>query len=410
MHIMILADRIPPHHIGGAGKVAWDYARGYAQAGHRVSVITATPEASYTLTREGIAIYALHSRYPVRWRAWWSLYNPQVMRKLGPLLDALHPDAIHAHNIHADLSYAALCAAHRRDIPVAWTAHDVMSFAYTKLIHHIDATTCQVKPAQLRLPVLYNLRQMRARYNPLRNLIIQRVLRRCVQHRIAVSETLQAALQANNVGTFTVLHNGLVPGDFAPPTQAQQSQLRQALNLVGHPVVLFSGRLSALKGGPQLLAALDIVVTHMPEARLLILSATPVDGRWLQGLPHITPAHICESGWLSGDDLLAAYALADVVVVPSVYLDPFPTVALEAMALGQPVIGSCFSGAQEAIINGQTGYILNPHDTHELARKLLGLLQDARLRQQMGEASRARFLAHFTHSQRIEKMLQILHR
>jgi len=48
------------------------------------------------------------------------------------------------------------------------------------------------------------------------------------------------------------------------------------------------------------------------------------------------------TGWIEEDELKSAYYSSDVVVTPSIYLDPFPTVNLETMACKKPIIGTCF--------------------------------------------------------------------
>jgi glycosyltransferase involved in cell wall biosynthesis len=160
-----------------------------------------------------------------------------------------------------------------------------------------------------------------------------------------------------------------------------------------------------------LLDALLKVVSHVPDVTLLVLSATPVDEQVQQ--PEYAPlrrTHLVAGGWLSGDDLAAAYHLADVVTTPSVYLDPFPTVNLEAMAAKTPVITTCYGGSQEAVVDGKTGFVLNPYHTDEFADKLRLLLTDAALRQRMGEAGYQRLIDEFSLQKQADTMLQIFRR
>src|SRR5688572_11008019 len=106
MRILLLNDRIPPENRGGAGEVVWRLTLGLRDAGHDVHVAAATPDQPFRETRDGIPTYHLHSRYPERWRAYLSLYNPQTVGALAALYGELKPDVVNAHNIHADLSYA----------------------------------------------------------------------------------------------------------------------------------------------------------------------------------------------------------------------------------------------------------------------------------------------------------------
>src|SRR5688572_17022409 len=111
MRILLLNDRIPPENRGGAGEVVWRLAVALRDKGHDVHVAAATPDKRFTAIRDGIPTYHLHVRYPVRWRAWLSLYNPQTVKPLHELYQQIQPEIINAHNIHADLTYHSLTLA-----------------------------------------------------------------------------------------------------------------------------------------------------------------------------------------------------------------------------------------------------------------------------------------------------------
>jgi glycosyltransferase involved in cell wall biosynthesis len=117
--------------------------------------------------------------------------------------------------------------------------------------------------------------------------------------------------------------------------------------------------------------------------------------------------HVRFGGWLSGNDLAAAYGLANVVVVPSVYLDACPLVNLEAMAARKPVIATCHGGSPEIVQDGVTGYIVNPFDTARFAGRLVDVLTDDGLRTRLGNAGYERYLRQFTQERFAERMSAI---
>lgn len=396
MRILLLNDRIPPENRGGAGEVVWRLALALRDAGHEIHVVAATPEASFTALRDGIPTYHLHSRYPERWRAYLSLYNPQTATALSALYDQIRPDVVNGHNIHADLGYASLTLAHRRGIRTVFSSHDVMPFAYAKMRYCIDPARAGIPQSAYRLPPFYNLRTMRFRYNPLRNVVIRSVLTHHTQARTAPSQELAWAHAANGLPPFTVVHNGLSPAQMQASPAAIEA-LRQRLGLAGRRVILFAGRLTADKGTHQLLAAMQRLVAAVPEMLLLVLSSHPIEDQVEQPqYAALREHHIRSGGWLAGEDLAAAYHLADVIVVPSIIFDTFPTVNLEAMAAAKPVIATCYGGASEVVQDGITGYIVNPFDTADFATKLQRLLTDTNLARQMGAAGQARLLAEFS--------------
>jgi glycosyltransferase involved in cell wall biosynthesis len=144
--------------------------------------------------------------------------------------------------------------------------------------------------------------------------------------------------------------------------------------------------------------ALPLIVREVPEAKLLVLGAIDGYARSLQDLAGALGVgeHVVFAGWLSGEDLAAAYRASDVVAVPSIYLDPFPTIILEGMAARKPVVASCFGGGKEAVVDGETGYVVNPLNIEALARRIAELLRDTSKAQRMGEAGYRRLLDYFT--------------
>ena len=400
-------DRIPPENRGGAGEVFWRLALALHDMGHNIHVIAATKEASFEDIREGIPTYHLHVKYPERWRAWLSLYNPQVVKPLKELYQRIQPEIINAHNIHADLSYHSLSIARDMGIPTVFTSHDVMPFAYQKLSHFIDPNYCGVRsPSDYRLPAFFNLKQMRFRYNPFRNMTIRRILSQC-QLRTAPSQELCNAHAANDLPPFRAVHNGIDAAKFTASTETIDA-LRQRLKLEGRKVILFAGRLTAAKGTKQLLEALDCVVKNIPEATLLVLSSVPIEEQIQeQKYRQLREKHIVSGGWLAGEELAAAYHLADLLVSPSIIFDTFPTVNLEAMAAKTVVLASCYGGSREAVLDGETGYIINPFDTADFAEKMGRLLKDDALRQRMAEAAYQRVIQEFSIEKQANEMLEI---
>ena len=270
-----------------------------------------------------------------------------------------------------------------------------MSFAYGKLPASFSSEGPELlKPEPYRLPRWYNLRQNRFRYNPFRNIIIRRYLERCAHIRTAPSQALAKAFADNDMPPVEVLHNGIDPAEWSLVDPARSDALRQRLDLVDKRVVLIAGRLSREKGMRQILLTLDQLREAEPEARLLVLTARDIESQIPAEFAHLRP-YIRIGGWLSGPDLRAAYQLADVITVPSIYLDPFPTVNLEAMALGKPVVATCFGGSPELVLDGETGFIVNPFDTATFADRLSRLLRDEGLRRELGWRGRERIRRRF---------------
>jgi rhamnosyl/mannosyltransferase len=116
-------------------------------------------------------------------------------------------------------------------------------------------------------------------------------------------------------------------------------------------------------------------------------------------------------GRVADDDLPAYYHAADVFVLAShLRAEAFGIVLLEAMASSLPVI-STELGTGTSVVNqhGVTGFVVPPAGPHALARALQVLLANHELRHWMGEQSRERVLAHYTHERMIDETLVVYH-
>lgn len=108
-------------------------------------------------------------------------------------------------------------------------------------------------------------------------------------------------------------------------------------------------------------------------------------------------------GWRDHAGAMALYATADVVVVPSIWQEPFGLVAVEAMAHARPVVASAVGGLADIVRHGETGFLVPPSDPAALAAHLETLLDSAALRNSLGAEGRRVAAAEYDWSQVIER-------
>lgn len=144
--------------------------------------------------------------------------------------------------------------------------------------------------------------------------------------------------------------------------------------------VLYIGRLEHVKGVEVLLRALPAVTAEVPDVHLNIVGDGPDRAR-LESLANelVVSEWVTFSGWLQGKAVTHAYKNARVQVVPSIWPENLPTVVIEALAVGRPVIGSRVGGIPELIRDGVTGKIVEPGSSDDLAKALISLLKDPNL-------------------------------
>ena len=107
------------------------------------------------------------------------------------------------------------------------------------------------------------------------------------------------------------------------------------------------------------------------------------------------------------DDAHRLFAAADVVVHASIEPDSFPTVLLEAMAAGKPIVASDLGGPREIVVGGETGLLVAPNEPDLLARALVSLIGDSGLRDLMGKAGAARFNEAFLASRMTRELQEV---
>lgn len=112
-------------------------------------------------------------------------------------------------------------------------------------------------------------------------------------------------------------------------------------------------------------------------------------------------------GHIQHDQLPRLLADADIGCVPSTYEDPFPLVPLEMMAAGLPVVAFAAGGLKEAIVDGETGFLVQNRNVAALARALERLIDHEQLRLTMGAQARRRVEQHFTWDRHVDQLLDV---
>jgi glycosyltransferase involved in cell wall biosynthesis len=150
----------------------------------------------------------------------------------------------------------------------------------------------------------------------------------------------------------------------------------------GEAVVLYVGRISKEKDLDVLATAYRTLQRGSAKTKLVLVG----DGPYLKELKRALPeAHF--TGYLTGADLAAAFASADIFAFPST-TDTFGNVVLEAMASGLPCVVSDTGGPRELVRDGATGFVTRSFDAGDFTTALQRLVEDRGLRSAMGAKAR----------------------
>jgi len=408
MHIVFLTDDFPPNSFGGAGIIAAELARGIRKAGHNITIITTREQRSQAdfYFFEDIPVYAIYAPYPSRLTSYFCLYNPSAVKQIKSLLTRIRPDIVHAHNIHQTISYHSLLISKKCARKVFLTAHDTMLFSYGKFSDYYDKNNLSIQSEfNYKISTRTQLTSAKKRFNPFRNFIIRYYVGR-INRVFAITERLKAALNSNGFNNVTVSHYGLDPVEWAP-NDAKILQFKQRFNLVQKQIVLFGGRLSSGKGGDVTISAFAFVVKSLPVAKLLIVGKLSPYTKHLQARAKELniEKNIIFTGWLNREEMKCAIHASDVCVTPSIYFDAFNLFNLEAMISKKPVIGTCFGGTPEIVVDGKTGIIINPNNTRMFAEAIQEILTDENSSKKMGIAGYSRVQKYFLLNHFVEQTL-----
>ncbi|MGH2368442.1 MAG: glycosyltransferase family 4 protein [Chloroflexota bacterium] len=394
MRLLVLSDAFPPHNLGGAGEVADLVSRRLAEMGHEVLVVTGVRRRGQAgAERQGkLTVRRIWAPVPAALRLHLGLLHPLAVAQVRQIAAAFRPDAVHAHNVHERLSFAALGAARTGGAPLALTAHDYLLFCLTKFLCSRGDVDYTATPAAC--PHCRHIRRA-----PGRNTVVRRIVQRHVSAIACISHAQRTALAANGFAgaPLEVIYNGIDPAECETTTEEEQA-FRDRYGLDRRPLVLFGGRISGAKGGDQLVRAVAHARRRV-DLQLVILGDRPAyfaHARRLAEAVGLPPDALHPLGWLDGDALRRAFGAAHLCATPSVYPDPFNLMTLRAMAHGKPVVGTCYGATPELVVDGETGFIADPWQPEGFGERLADLALDPTLAGRLGAAGRQRVAAAFT--------------
>jgi glycosyltransferase involved in cell wall biosynthesis len=198
-----------------------------------------------------------------------------------------------------------------------------------------------------------------------------------------------------------VIPRGIDINAFTPANVSPQriEAIRQQWNLEGNaPVILLPGRLTRWKGQLDFIAALARLPGRNFTA-VLAGDAQERDGYVAELRAAIAAAGLEATTRIPGHctDMPAAFMAADVIVAPSIEPEAFGRVAVEAQAMGKPLVASRLGAQTETVRDGETGFLFEPGNVDELSRAMArAMALTVGQRAAMGETQRAHVLRQYT--------------
>ena len=371
MNILLLAEVSAERVIGGAERVLRNQALGLAALGHHVELLTRAPEHASEDVREMNGIREW--RYSVSRRHEAAFFWSSVRRSVEQFdrLRATEPlDAVVIHQALAGLG------------PILARRHAASRWIY--LCHSLAHEEYETRQGQ----ACSTLERLRRQANLRARLSVERaVMSRC--HRVAVLSQFmrQRVIGAHGISTdgIVLIPGAVDPRAFTPVDNRQRA--KATLNLPGNRTILFTVRnLVPRMGLDNLLRAIELLNDAHHDLMLVIGGEGPLREQ-LQG--DIRRRRLGDLvrlvGFIPESQLEQYYQAADLVLIPSLQLEGFGLVMVEAMACGTPVLGTPVGAIPEILNQIDPILVAEGVDGRSIARALERVL---RRLEEPGEATR----------------------
>ena len=174
------------------------------------------------------------------------------------------------------------------------------------------------------------------------------------------------------------------------------------------PVLLSVSRLVMPKGIHRVIEAMPRILSEVPGTQYVIVG----DGQYREHLMRLATASpardsITFLGALTDEEKFECYNRCDVFALPS-EVEGFGVVFLEANAFGKPVVGGRIGGVPEAVVHGETGLLVNPHNVGDISEAVIRLLKHPEEAAKLGENGRHRVRNQFGWKASASKLLSVI--
>lgn len=346
MHVVHLTWEFPPVAYGGLGRHVHALSRAQAAAGHRVTVVTQRPDGvGADETVEGVRVIRVPPDGPFPYHlpsllTWVGILDDRIGEAASRLSEV---DVVHGHDWVVGRAGSAASAA--LEVPYVATIHATEAGRHSGWL-----------PDDVSRGV-----------HLVEQWLIDEADALIVCSQAMAGEVASAHATASK--QLSVIPNGIDTSGYHPSYMVPDELLR------GAPRISFVGRIEWEKGVFTAVTAMSRVLPRYPDAQLRFVGT----GSQTQAVADAVAAaglgdHVRLLGHVDEATLRAVYTSSDAVIAPSSY-EPFGIVALEAAAMGVPLIVGDTGGLAE-FVTDERGRRCRPGDAEDLAGQILAALDD----------------------------------
>ena len=386
MRVLMLAQFYPPI-VGGEEHVVEALAIELARRGHQIAVATIRhPGLLDEEEEDGVRIHRLRSAASTL----PFLYSddrlhappgpdPALVWQLRRLVGRERPDVVHAHNwmVHSYLPLKRSVG-----VPLVLSLHDYSLVCSMKRLMRRGAPC--TGPGIVKC-----VHCSAGHYGAMKGAAVAAMLGATSWPEAALVDRylpVSAAVAHRSRLDLRRAPYEVIPNFFSPPRVPARPL---GDRLPAGDFILYAGDVSYEKGAGTLLQA--FAAGERPPMPLVMIGR-----QFLGHAPDELFSDVIRIDPLEHGSVLEAFRRCAIAVAPSIWPEPSGLVALEAMAMGKPVIASRTGGLAEIVVDGETGLLVGRGDVDGLRGALALLMADPELRARFGEAGRRRVAQHFS--------------
>lgn len=334
-------------------------------------------------------------------------YSPSYYCQMRSLIKTFQPDLLHVNSVSRVISPSVIVAAFRQNVPVVMTVRDAhlicgKAWAVTRV-----GSVCP----GFSLKCLWRCRNSRSLLFSLPYDFIRlgkvslhrKIISAHCSHYIAPSKQLRSLIKREFL--LSDQQVSWVPNCIG----FDQSETPQ-FDSLDPKRMLYVGRLSKEKGiGVAIRAVAELIHQDgFSDLQFDIVGSGPAGKELKKLVGKLTVAeNINFVGQLPNAELGDYYKKAGVVIMPSIWLENNPRVALEAMKFGRPIIASSLGGYPDLITDGQNGFLFPAGDVETLKEKIKTLYNDKSLAVFLGGEGFRKLCAEFSAESHYQRLMRV---
>lgn len=322
------------------------------------------------------------------------IFSPKIYFLLKKYIKHIKPDIIHVFNNNV-ATLSVLFAINNSNVPIVRTVCDY---------GFICPTAMTIKPNGINCYENFGINCVRNKCVSFRWYIMHVFEKKTRSHMnrkvfnmyLPFNFNLKKTLEKNE--TQSIIYLPLY-------TEIKKNNRREIKTNTEKNAILYVGALQKYKGLQYLLKSLAIVKTKIPDVKLYIIGTGDDEKlfRFICKKLNIEN-NVFFMGKVTDNELISFYKKTEMLVVPSIWQEMFGLVGIEALSYGKPVIGSNIGGIPEWLENGKNGFLVEPKNHVEMAKKIIALLENKNLSREMGEYGKKTLEKKFSKQKHIEKL------